>query len=195
MSYLARAARRQSIVEAAATVVARDGLSAVTARIVAEELQGSPGQIHHHFASTDQLAAEAWRHYALAEIETYRHEIAGLDPSAALGLFFGDLLGEEGQEGTALARWAEAGAHAQLRPLVGAGYLETLAHLTDVLADVLAPGHADPADARHAAGRLLMLGVGLAGTTRIQGTPPVPVRDVMRSAIQTETSRPETGRR
>ncbi|MCR1783377.1 TetR family transcriptional regulator [Nocardioides carbamazepini] len=188
MSYLARAARRQSIVDAAAAVVARDGLSAVTARVVAEELRGSPGQIHHHFASTDELAAEAWRHYARAEIETYRHEITGLAAGAALALFFADLVGEEGQEGTALDRWAEAGAHAQLRPLVGASYLETLADLTDVLAAVLAAVHPDRAQARQAAGRLLMLGVGLAGTTRIHGTPPVPVQAVMRSAIDAETS-------
>lgn len=188
MTYLARTARRQSIVEAAAAVVARDGLSAVTARIVAEEFHGSPGQIHHHFASTDELAADAWRHYASAEIEAYRHEISGRDARAALTLFFADLLGEQDQEGTALARWAEAGAHAQLRPLVGVRYLETLAQLTDVLTAVLATEHPDPARARDAAGRLLMLGVGLAGTTRIQGTPPVPVHDVMRSAIHAETS-------
>ncbi|MDQ6525427.1 TetR family transcriptional regulator [Nocardioides sp. LHD-245] len=191
MSYLARAERRRSIVAAAAAVVARGGLSAVTARIVAEELRGSPGQIHHHFASTDELAAEAWSHFARAEIEAYRDEVAGLDARAALALFFGDLLSEEGDEagdGTALARWAEAGAHAQLRPLVGASYLETLAQLTDVLASILSTRRPDPAQARPAAGRLLMLGVGLAGTTRIHGTPPVPVQVVMRSAIDAETS-------
>ncbi|WGX99023.1 TetR/AcrR family transcriptional regulator [Nocardioides sp. L-11A] len=190
MTYLAREDRRRSIVAAAASVVARDGLSAVTARTVAEELRGSPGQIHHHFASTDELAAEAWRHFAQAEIESYRDEIAGLDPKAALTLFFADLLsdGSDGEDGTALARWAEAGAHAQLRPLVGAGYLETLAQLTDVLAAVLAHLHPDPAPARDAAARLLMLGVGLAGTTRIHGAPPVPVHTVMRSAIDAETT-------
>ncbi|WP_436700474.1 TetR family transcriptional regulator [Nocardioides sp. BYT-33-1] len=200
MSYLARAERRRSIVTAAAAVVARDGLGAVTARVVAEELGGSPGQIHHHFASTDELAAEAWGQYARAEIESYGADIAGRDPRTAVTLFFADLL-SEGQDdapllddlpsdGTALARWAEAGAHAQLRPLVGASYLETLARLTDVLAAVLAPLHPDPSQAHHAAGRLLMLGVGLAGTTRIHGAPPAPVAAVMRSAIDAETARP-----
>nr|WP_198526210.1 TetR family transcriptional regulator [Cellulosimicrobium sp. MM] len=52
MAYLPRAERRDSIVAAAAAVVRRDGLGAVTARVVADELGGSPGQIHHHFAST-----------------------------------------------------------------------------------------------------------------------------------------------
>ncbi|TRC37803.1 TetR family transcriptional regulator, partial [Mannheimia haemolytica] len=67
MAYLARAERRRSIVEAAAAIVAKEGLSAVTARTVAEQLGGSQGQIHHHFSSTDELAAEAWRQYSASE--------------------------------------------------------------------------------------------------------------------------------
>ncbi|UGT57050.1 TetR/AcrR family transcriptional regulator [Nocardia asteroides] len=181
MAYLARAARRDSIVEAAATVVARVGLSAVTARTVASELDGSPGQIHHHFSSTDDLAAEAWRRYASREIEAYQRAIVDLDPHAALILFFADLVGE-GDDGHALARWAEAGAHAQIRGPVALSYVETLAQLTDVLTAVLS----GVPDARAAAGRLLMLGVGLAGITRITDDPPLPVRTVMLSAIRAE---------
>ena len=190
MAYLTKAARRQSILEAAAAVVAREGLGAVTTRIVAEELKGSPGQIHHHFASTDELAAEAWHHYALAEIESYRSQIIGLDPSSALSLFFSDLLSEDDGRRTALLRWAEAGAHAQLRPLVGTRYLETLVILTDVLTSILSARHSDEKEARNAAGRILLLGVGLAGTTRVAGPAPVPARVVMASAIELETGSP-----
>lgn len=186
MAYLARSERRTSIVEAAAAVVARDGLSAVTARNVADELGGSQGQIHHHFSSTDELAAEAWRHYALREIEAYEREVVDLDRTAALALFFDDLVGDSSGDGRALARWAEAGAHAQLRAEVAVSYIESLAQLTDVLAAVLSGGIADAAQAREAAGRLLMLGVGLAGITRIAEHPPVSVGAVMLSAIQAE---------
>lgn len=186
MAYLARSERRTSIVEAAAAVVARDGLSAVTARTVAEELGGSQGQIHHHFSSTDELAAEAWRHYAVREIEAYQRELVDLDPPAALALFFDDLVGDTSGDGRALARWAEAGAHAQLRTAVAISYIESLALLTDVLAAVLSDGVADGVQAREAAGRLLMVGVGLAGITRITEESPVPVRTVMLSAIQAE---------
>lgn len=186
MAYLARAARRHSIIEAAATVVARDGLSAVTARAVASELGGSQGQIHHHFSSTDDLAADAWRQYAAREVEAYRRAVVDLDPCAALALFFADLVGGSGDEGHALARWAEAGAHAQLRGAVAISYVETLAQLTNVLTAVLSGALSDAAEARAAAGRLLMLGVGLAGITRITDDPPVPVRMVMLSAIRAE---------
>lgn len=187
MTYLARAERRRSIVEAAATVLARNGLSAVTARAVAEELGGSQGQIHHHFASTDELAAEAWRHYATQEIEAYQRELVGLDPFAALMDFFEDLVSDtRGGDGRALARWAEAGAHSQLRELVADSYIESLGRLTDVLATVLSGGSRDAVKAREAAGRLLMLGVGLAGISRITEDPPVPIRSVMLSAIEAE---------
>lgn len=187
MAYLTRSERRRSILEAAAAVVAREGLSSVTTRIVAEELEGSPGQIHHHFSSTDELAAEAWHHYALAEVEAFRNEIIGLDPHAALALFFSDLLSDDNDGGAALSRWAEAGAHAQLRPLVGTRYLETLALLINVLTSVLSTEHTDEREAHKAAGRLLMLGVGLAGTTRVVGPPAISVQQVMQSAIEVET--------
>jgi TetR/AcrR family transcriptional repressor of bet genes len=187
MAYLARAARRHSIVEAAAAVVARSGLSAVTARAVADELGGSQGQIHHHFSSTDELVAEAWRHYAAREIEAYEREVDHLDPPAALALFFDDLLGDTKSDGRALARWVEAGAHAQLRNAVAKSYVETLAQLTDVLAAVLSDGTTDAQRAREGAGRLLMVGVGLAGITRITHSPPVSVRTIMLTAIQAET--------
>jgi len=185
MAYLARAERRRSIVEAAAAVVDRDGLSAVTARIVADELGGSQGQIHHHFTSTDELAAEAWQHYAAQQIDGYQHDVDGFNAHDALVFFFADLVSTDG-DGRALARWAEAGAHAQLRPLIAKSYVETLSRLTDVLASVLARD-VDPTHARAAAERILMLGVGLAGLTRITENPPVSAREVMLSAIRAET--------
>ncbi|MFM1722409.1 TetR family transcriptional regulator [Rhodococcus sp. PAM 2766] len=184
MAYLARAERRRSIVEAAATVVARDGLSAVTARTVADELGGSPGQIHHHFTSTDELAAEAWRRYAAREIDAYESAVVDLEPLEALTEFFRDLLGDT--DGHAMARWAEAAAHAQLRTPVADSYIESLARLTDVLASVLVRRADGVAGAREAAGRLLMLAVGLAGVARITDHPPVSVSAVMLSALHAE---------
>ncbi|WP_228074466.1 TetR family transcriptional regulator [Cellulosimicrobium cellulans] len=189
MAYLPRAERRDTIVAAAAAVVRRDGLGAVTARVVADELGGSPGQIHHHFASTDELVAEAWRRYADVEIGAFEEAARGRSARAALELFFEGLLGPGG-DGQALARWAEAGAHAQLRPAVARAYVETLGLLTDVLADVLGDrGDRGDARRREAAGRLLMVGVGLAGLTRVGGERVVPPAAVMRSAIDAETAR------
>lgn len=192
MAYLARAERRRSIVDAAAAVVARDGLSAVTARTVAEELGGSQGQIHHHFASTDELAAEAWRQYAAIQIEAYEKEVADLEPLAAVTEFFEDLVSET--DGHAMSRWAEAAAHAQLRKPVADSYIESLGRLTEVLAAVLTRRGLGTVQAREAAGRLLMLGVGLAGIARITDDPPISLREVMRSAIEAECGAPSSSR-
>nr|WP_198526211.1 hypothetical protein [Cellulosimicrobium sp. MM] len=65
--------------------------------------------------------------------------------------------------------------------------METLGLLTDVLADVL--GDRGDARRREAAGRLLMVGVGLAGLTRVGKERVVPPAAVMRSAIDAETAR------
>lgn len=59
LSYLNRQDRRATILEAAAGVVMKDGLSAATVRRVAQELGAATGQIHHHFASAAHLRAEA----------------------------------------------------------------------------------------------------------------------------------------
>ncbi|MFF1946346.1 TetR/AcrR family transcriptional regulator [Rhodococcus qingshengii] len=184
MAYLPRGERRRSIIEAAATIVARDGLGAVTARAVAEELGGSQGQIHHHFGSTDELAAEAWRQYAEAEVKAFEGEVADLEPMEALMDFFEDLLNET--DGHAMARWAEAAAHAQLRETIADSYVESLSRLTEVLASVLRRRDLSVVEARDAAGRLLMLGVGLAGIARITNNPPISMRAVMLSAIKAE---------
>lgn len=61
MAYLSRHERREQIVNAVVDIVGREGLSAATVRRIAQELDCSPGQIHHHFASADALRAEGFR--------------------------------------------------------------------------------------------------------------------------------------
>ena len=61
MSYMARKDRRSAIIDAAVDLVLRNGLPAATVRGIAQALDCSPGQIHHHFASADELRAEAMR--------------------------------------------------------------------------------------------------------------------------------------
>ena len=61
MAYLSQEERRQQIVNAVVELVAQEGLTAATVRRIAQNLECSPGQIHHHFASADALRAEAVR--------------------------------------------------------------------------------------------------------------------------------------
>lgn len=57
-------------------IVSREGLSAATVRRIAQTLECSPGQIHHHFASAEALRAEAvrevWRRIEPQMLEALR---------------------------------------------------------------------------------------------------------------------------
>ncbi|MDH0563396.1 TetR family transcriptional regulator [Acinetobacter courvalinii] len=60
MAYLNREQRREMILQAAMQVALNEGFSAMTVRRIATEAQTSIGQVHHHFASSSHLKAEAF---------------------------------------------------------------------------------------------------------------------------------------
>jgi AcrR family transcriptional regulator len=187
-TYLAREERRRTILDAALVVLRDHGIAAVTARSVAAQLGGSQGQIHHHFGSTTQLAAEAWILFTTTQIEDFETWTAGVAPTEAVGRFFEGLRG--GEDDGALALWAEAGAHARLTPGFAPAYLATLQQVCAVLEDLLDRERPDAGN-RDAAMRLLMVGIGLAGLTTIAPngeTGVLPAR-VIDSAIAQEVSR------
>ena len=53
-------ARRQSLIEATARVLARDGATGVSVRTIAIEAGVSPGLVNHHFAGVDALIAATY---------------------------------------------------------------------------------------------------------------------------------------
>lgn len=55
-------ARRLSLIEAAARVLARDGASGASVRAIALEAGVSPGLVAHHFGGVDALIAATYRH-------------------------------------------------------------------------------------------------------------------------------------
>ncbi|MDR6867404.1 AcrR family transcriptional regulator [Microbacterium resistens] len=156
MSYLPREERRRSIIDAAARVIASDGISAVNSRTVSGVLGGSPGQIHHHFASIDQLISEAWKRYAKNEVRDFRTHVARMDREDALREFFADVL-DDPRGGTSLARWAEASTQARIRAGFAPAFIETLEILIEVLEGCL--GHTS----RDTAAGLLTMALGFAG--------------------------------
>lgn len=184
-SYLARDARRRTILDSAVVVLGRDGIAAVTARSVAAELGGSQGQIHHHFGSTTQLVAEAWLLYTRTQVERFELGTANLAPQEAVGHFFEGLRG--GDDDGALPLWAEAGSYARFTPEFAPAYLASLQQVRTVLERLLDRERPDDGN-RDAALRLLMVGIGLAGLTAIapvDETGIAPGR-VIRSAIEQE---------
>lgn len=55
-------ARRLSLIEAAARVLARDGASGASVRAITLEAGVSPGLVAHHFGGVDALIAATYRH-------------------------------------------------------------------------------------------------------------------------------------
>ncbi|QER39411.1 TetR family transcriptional regulator [Acinetobacter suaedae] len=60
MAYLNREQRREMILQAAMHIALNEGFTAMTVRRIATEAQTSTGQVHHHFASSSHLKAEAF---------------------------------------------------------------------------------------------------------------------------------------
>ncbi|ATM91549.1 TetR family transcriptional regulator [Klebsiella aerogenes] len=60
MHYLNREARREVIMQAAMRVALNGGFSAMTVRQIASDAGVAAGQLHHHFASTGELKAQAF---------------------------------------------------------------------------------------------------------------------------------------
>ncbi|MEB4613195.1 TetR family transcriptional regulator C-terminal domain-containing protein [Leucobacter sp. M11] len=170
MSYLARAERRQSIIDAAVRVLIREGFAGLTTRSVARELGSSPGQIHHHFESTGELAIEAWRSYTDAEIAAFHTATDALGPRERLSDFFGNFT--DGTSESELRLWANAWAHAQSTPDFAPAYLESYQELVGVLTELFRDGEAAAlitlrSTPGSAAARILLLAIGLSGMAAI----------------------------
>lgn len=79
-------ARRLSLIEATARVLARDGASGASVRAIALEAGVSPGLVAHHFGGVDALIAATYAHVGeqVATALATAVEGAGRDPRARL---------------------------------------------------------------------------------------------------------------
>lgn len=79
-------ARRLSLIEATARVLARDGASGASVRAIALEAGVSPGLVAHHFGGVDALIAATYAHVGeqVSAALDSAMEAAGDDPHARL---------------------------------------------------------------------------------------------------------------
>ncbi len=79
-------ARRQSLIDATARVLARDGATGASVRTIAVEAGVSPGLVNHHFAGVDALIAATYVTVAHQVAEALENAVAkaGHDPKARL---------------------------------------------------------------------------------------------------------------
>jgi len=107
--------RRAAIVDAALSVIIRQGIAATSVRDVAREMGTSSGLIHHYFASMDELLAEAFERVAAEELAV---TVAALDtardPVGRLANFFSNYTRVDEDWGVQL--WLDVWADAARRP-------------------------------------------------------------------------------
>jgi AcrR family transcriptional regulator len=93
-------------VEAAILIMVSNGLGAATVRAVAKAMNSSPGHIHHHFSSADELRAEAFRTLWLRAAADFQKFLATLPPGERL---VATMLGDDRAIDTDVKRlWTEA---------------------------------------------------------------------------------------
>ncbi|WP_025134313.1 TetR family transcriptional regulator [Leucobacter sp. PH1c] len=158
MAYLPRDERRAALIDAALRVIRSGGFAAVSARSVAQEIGGSPGLIHQHFASVGELTGLAWRQYVDENLAEFAEAVGagGADPRAE---FFANH--RDGDRDAELGLWADAWAHAMRAPQ----FAEVFAESLDALAGALRG--AAPELSAVDAERVVLLGVALAGMRRV----------------------------
>ncbi len=134
-------ARRRSLIEAAARVLAARGAAGASVRVICAEAGVSPGLLRHYFEGIDALIAATYRWTgervatALAEAE----ERAGSDPRVRLLAYvtasFRDPIADPQLLATWIAFWSLVKANPEMERLHGEVYGEYRAGLEVLLAE------------------------------------------------------------
>lgn len=146
-------ARRLSLIEAAARVLARDGASGASVRAIALEGGVSPGLIVHHFGGVDALIAATYAHVGDRVTAALDAAVAaaGPDPRARLNAYvaasFAPPIADRALLATWTAFWGLVIARADIAALHETQYARYRAEVEELLG---ACGLAPPAR-RHAA--------------------------------------------
>lgn len=165
MSRLAPAERRQQILRAAAAAVTEVGFGRVTVRRLADQLEVSPGLLHHYFGSVDEAIEQA---FALLAAETREELERAVDPRAEPAEQLAQLIDYFVPEpdDRVSVRWLEAAAEATRNPALRTPVKELNEHFHDMIVAIIRQGvrtQAFTCDHPEVTGRLL--GALLAGVT------------------------------
>lgn len=140
-------ARRLSLIEATARVLARDGASGASVRAIALEAGVSPGLIAHHFGGVDALISATYAHVGEQVSVALDAAVtgAGDDPRARLTAYvaasFAPPIADRALLATWIAFWGLVIARRDVAALHDAQYAEYRTGLEDLLAGCgLPPG-------------------------------------------------------
>ena len=146
-------ARRLSLIEATARVLARDGASGASVRAIALEAGVSPGLVAHHFGGVDALIAATYAHVDAQVSAALDAAVAGAgkDPRARLTAYVAASFAPPIADRALLATWTAFWGLVIARPGVAALHDAQYAGYRAGLEDLLAACGLAPAVRRRAA--------------------------------------------
>jgi AcrR family transcriptional regulator len=145
-------ARRQSLIEATARVLARDGATGASVRSIAVEAGVSPGLVNHYFAGVEALIAATYSSVGEQVSNALAAAVAaaGSDPRARLTAYvtasFAPPIADRALLATWIAFWSLTA-----RPLIAEHHDAIYARYRDDLEALLAENNIAPAERRLAA--------------------------------------------
>lgn len=146
-------ARRLSLIEACARVLAREGAAGTSVRAIALEAGVSPGLVGHYFAGVEALVAATYAHVEAqvsAAIEMALDQ-AGPDPRARLEAFVTASFRAPVASGELLATWIAFWSLVRARPEIAHQHDQQYAAFRSRLESLLAASGTPTADLRRAA--------------------------------------------
>ena len=146
-------ARRLSLIEATARVLARDGAAGASVRAIALEAGVSPGLVAHHFGGVDALIAATYGHVGervSAALDT-AVAAAGEDPRARLSAYVGASFATPIADRALLATWTAFWGLVIAQPGIAALHDEQYARYRGELEELLSACGLAPAARRRAA--------------------------------------------
>jgi TetR/AcrR family transcriptional regulator, transcriptional repressor of bet genes len=146
-------ARRQSLIEACARVLAREGAAGTSVRAIALEAGVSPGLVGHYFAGIDALVAATYAHIE-ARVSAALDDalaLAGDDPRARLDAYVTASFAPPIASGELLATWIAFWSLVRARPDIARQHDEQYAQFRARLEGLLAACGVAPDRLRSAA--------------------------------------------
>ncbi|WP_164478445.1 TetR/AcrR family transcriptional regulator [Mycolicibacterium stellerae] len=183
------AERHGELLAKAVEISAAEGLSAVTLRRVASDLNVTPGLVSHYFSSAEQLITAAFTTAAVADLADARTRVAAAETATAkMDALMDYVLDESSEDASAL--WLDAWSLGRRNAALAAEANTLTDAWLEILADIVrlgvGSGEFHAADADVAARRLLTMIDGLGAQMVVRAVPSREAKHIARSYFTSE---------
>lgn len=183
------AERRSELLAKAVEISGREGLSEVTLRRVAADLNVTPGLVSHYFSSAELLIAAAFRTAAELDLAEAGARVSAAEtPTERIAALLDYVLGDVSEDASALwlDAWSLGRRNATLAAEAAALTDDWLALIAEVVSAGVRSGEFTVADVDVAARRLLIMIDGLGAQKVIRDAPTDDLVHIARAYFESE---------